>query len=81
MLFRSEYLRSPGAVEALQGALDALPPQHRAAALVDTEGLAIADVADAVGDTTPTVRWRLHQVRMSVRRRLTDYFEAATARH
>jgi DNA-directed RNA polymerase specialized sigma24 family protein len=76
-----EYLRSPGAVEALQEALDALPSRHRAAALVDTEGVAVADVADAVGDTPATVRRRLHQVRMSARQRLTDYFEAATARH
>lgn len=75
------YLRSPGAIEALRDALDALPPRHRAAALVDAEGLSIVDVADAMGETTTTVRRRLHQTRMSVRQRLTDYFEAATARH
>jgi len=76
-----EYLRSPGAMEALQDELDLLPLRHRAAALVDAEGVAVADVAHAMGDTPTTVRRRLHQVRMSVRQRLTDYFEAATARH
>jgi DNA-directed RNA polymerase specialized sigma24 family protein len=76
-----DYLRAPGSTEVLNGALDALPARHRAAALIDTEGLAIPNVAAGLGESAAAVRRRLHQARMSVREHLTSYFGAATARH
>jgi len=75
------YLSSPGASEVLRRALDALPARHRATVLIDAEGVAPADVAASLGEPPEHVRRRLHQARMAVRERLTEYFAAATARH
>lgn len=44
-----DYLWSPGITRILQRTADSLPPRHRAALLVDTEGVAAADVATGSG--------------------------------
>jgi DNA-directed RNA polymerase specialized sigma24 family protein len=79
--FPPEYLRGPGAVAALNRALDSLTGQDRAALLVDTEGLALRDVARGLDEPVVRVRRRLHRARMIVREELTAYFAAATTPH
>ena len=74
------YLSSPGTAEILQRAVDSLPPRYRAALLVDTEGVATADVAAGLREPPEKVRRRLHEARMVVRERLTAYFASAVAR-
>jgi hypothetical protein len=59
-----DCLSSPGTAQILQRTLDALPARHRAAVLVDTEGMAAADVAAGLGEPPEMVRRRLHEVRM-----------------
>lgn len=76
-----DYLLAPGALAVLGRALDELPARDRAALLVETEGLEVADVATGLGEPIGRLRRRLHRVRMILRERLTDYFAAATARH
>jgi DNA-directed RNA polymerase specialized sigma24 family protein len=76
-----EYLRGPGAVAALNRALDTLSPRDRAALLVDIEGLALRDVARGLDEPLVRVRRRLHRARMIVREELTAYFAAATTPH
>lgn len=80
-LFPREYLHAPGAVSALNRALDMLPPRDRAALLVDSEGLDLHDVARGLGEPVRRVRRRRHRARMIVRERLTEYFAAATTPH
>jgi hypothetical protein len=79
--FPHEYIEGPGAAAALHRGLDALPSRDRAALLVDTEGLALADVAQALGEPARQVRRRLHRARMFLRECLTEYFVAATTPH
>lgn len=79
--FPPEYLRGPGAIAALNRALDALAARDRAALLVDTEGLALRDVARGLDEPVVRVRRRLHRARMIVREELTAYFAAATTPH
>ncbi len=67
-------LSSPAVVEIVDRALDALSARYRAAALVDTEGVAAADVAGGLDEPLETVRRRLHRVRMALREHLTDHF-------
>ena len=76
----TDVMSAPGATEVRRRTLAALPARHRAAVLIDTEALAPQDVAAGLGETTETVRRRLHQVRMPVRERLTGYFAATTGR-
>jgi DNA-directed RNA polymerase specialized sigma24 family protein len=76
-----EYLRGPGAVAALNRALDTLSPRDRAVLLVDIEGLALRDVARGLDEPLVRVRRRLHRARMIVREELTAYFAAATTPH
>jgi hypothetical protein len=79
--FPREYLHGPGAVVALNRALDTLSARDRAALLVDTEGLALRDVARGLREPVVRVRRRLHRARMIVREELTAYFAAATTPH
>ena len=79
--FPPEYLHGPGAVAALNRALDSLSARDRAALLVDTEGLALRDVARGLDEPVARVRRRLHRARMIVREELTAYFAAATTPH
>lgn len=79
--FPREYLEGPGAIAEIHRAIDALTPRDRTVLLVDSEGLALADVAEGLGEPVARVRRRLHRARMLVRERLTRYFAAATAPH
>ncbi len=74
-----EYLEAPGAILVLNQALDALPPADRAALLVDSGEVRLADVALALDEPVAVVRRRRHRARIFVRERLTAYFAAATA--
>ena len=59
---------------AVQAALDALPPEFRAAVvLADVEGLSYDEVAAAVGCPVGTVRSRLHRARELLRRALRPH--------
>jgi DNA-directed RNA polymerase specialized sigma24 family protein len=79
--FPREYLEGPGAIAEIHRAIDALTPRDRAALLVDSEGLELADVAEGLGESMARVRRRLHRARMLIRERLTRYFAAATTPH
>ncbi len=79
--FPREYLEGPGTIAEIHRAIDALTPRDRAALLVDSEGLALADVAEGLGEPVAQVRRRLHRARMLIRERLTRYFAAATTPH
>lgn len=69
-----ECLSSPGVAEILHRTLEALSARYRATALVDTEGVAAADVAAGIGEPLEAVQRRLHWLRMALRERLTHYF-------
>ena len=79
--FPREYLEGPGTIAEIHRAIDALTPRDRAALLVDSEGLALADLAEGLGEPVARVRRRLHRARMLIRERLTRYFAAATTPH
>lgn len=74
-------LASPAALEVLGRTLDALPARYRAAVLIDSEGVAPADVAAGLGEPPAVVRRRLHRVRSALRERLTAHFTADPPRH
>jgi len=77
-----EYLSSPGVAEILDRTLEALSARYRAAALVvDTEGVAAADVAAGIGEPLETVQRRLHRVTMALRERRSDHFAATSSRN
>ncbi len=60
---------------ALRRAIDALPPHERATVVLHyMEGLAYADVAEALGVSVETVRSRLKRARAQLRKRLQKYF-------
>lgn len=55
----------------VQAALDALPPEYRAAVvLCDIEGLSYEEIAATLGIKMGTVRSRIHRARSQLRRRL-----------
>ncbi len=78
---REECLSSPGVARIVHRTLEALSAHDRAAALVDTEGVAAADVAAGIGEPLETARRRLHRVRMALRERLTDHFAETSSRN
>ena len=48
----------------VQGALDRLPPKYKAVlTLRDIQGFSCEEIAEIVGATNATVRWRLHRAR------------------
>ena len=58
----------------LQRAIDGLPELYRAVLVLrDIEGLSNEEVADAVGDSVPAVKSRLHRARMALREELTRH--------
>jgi RNA polymerase sigma-70 factor (ECF subfamily) len=60
--------------EAVQAALDLLPPlQREAIALFEFEGLSLEETAAVVGADTGTVKSRLHRARERLRRTLAAY--------
>lgn len=61
--------------QQLNQAIENLPETYRAVLFLrDVEGLSNAEVAEALGLTTPTVKARLHRARLSVRAFLERYF-------
>ena len=64
--------------DAIQRAIDALPPQFRTAVqMADVEGLSYAEIADALGIAKGTVMSRLFRGRRLLQRALWDQARAA----
>ena len=62
--------RETGAL--LQRAIDDLPDRYRAVLVLrDVEGLSNEDAAEALGESVPSVKSRLHRARMALRERMT----------
>jgi RNA polymerase sigma-70 factor (ECF subfamily) len=72
-------LAEQGALRAiLSEAIDALPADCRTAlVLYDVEGASTPDIAAILGVDVPAVESRVHRARLFVRKRLSEYFEAA----
>jgi RNA polymerase sigma-70 factor (ECF subfamily) len=69
----TEVLNSIAANEVVS-AIEALPPLHREVVLlVDVEGFAYKDAAEALGIPIGTVMSRLHRARQHLQRTLYDY--------
>jgi RNA polymerase sigma-70 factor (ECF subfamily) len=65
--------------EALQRAIDELPPDYRTALVMhDVEGLSNPDIAETLGISLPAVKSRVHRSRLFVRKQLADYVAAAS---
>ena len=63
--------------EALQRAIDELPPDYRTALVLhDVEGLSNPDIAEALGISLPAVKSRVHRSRLFLRKRLAEYHAA-----
>ena len=64
--------------EALQRAIDELPPDYRTALVMhDVEGLSNPDIAETLGISLPAVKSRVHRSRLFLRQRLADYLKMA----
>ena len=60
--------------EILHRTIDGLPDAYRAVLVLrDIEGLSNEEVAEAVGDTVPAVKSRIHRARMVLREELTRH--------
>lgn len=72
-------LMSAEATAAVNAALDRLPPHYRAVVVMrDVEGLSNEDVAEALGESVPMIKSRLHRARMALREQLTHSFASLT---
>jgi RNA polymerase sigma-70 factor (ECF subfamily) len=75
-----EQLLAAESRRVLGQAIEALPPDYRAAVVLrDIEGLSNQEVAETVGTTVLAVKSRLHRARLALRERLAAYFEAGRA--
>jgi len=64
--------------EVLDAAIAELPPDYRAALVLhDVEGMPNPEVAEALGISLPAVKSRIHRSRLYLRKRLSDYMQAA----
>jgi RNA polymerase sigma-70 factor (ECF subfamily) len=64
--------------EVLQGIIDELAPDYRAALVMhDVEGLSNPDIAETLGISLPAVKSRIHRSRLYLRKRLSEYLAAA----
>jgi RNA polymerase sigma-70 factor, ECF subfamily len=64
----------------LKEAIDALPADYRTALILhDVEGVSDPHIAEILGVDASAVRSRVHRARLFVRKRLSEYFESATA--
>ena len=62
----------------LETAIADLPPEYRTALVLhDVEGLSNPDIAQTLGISLPAVKSRIHRSRLFVRKRLSDYLNAA----
>jgi RNA polymerase sigma-70 factor (ECF subfamily) len=69
-----EQLLSGETRAVLNRAIDALPGHYRAALVLrDVEGLSNEEVAEALGESVPTVKSRLHRARMALREQVTRF--------
>lgn len=77
-----KYLLSQENWELLEQALNKLPHHYRAVVVLrDVEGLSNEEAADALGESVPTVKSRLHRGRMALRELLSkDLFWPEVAR-
>ena len=75
---RIDELALQGAVRGvLSEAIDALPPDYRAALILhDVEGASKPDLAEILGVDEAVAKLRLHRARLFVRKRLSEYFES-----
>ena len=65
--------------EILHRTIDGLPDAYRTVLILrDIEGLSNEDVAEAVGETVPAVKSRLHRARMVLREELTRHLGPRT---
>ena len=63
----------------LKRAIDALPDHYRAVLVLrDVEGLPNDEIAEALGESVPTVKSRLHRARMALREEVTRFFSPRT---
>ncbi len=66
--------------QALTDAIEALPPDYRAALVLhDVEGVPEPDIAEALGISLPGVKSRVHRSRLFVRKRLSEYLKAVSS--
>jgi RNA polymerase sigma-70 factor, ECF subfamily len=62
----------------LSSAISELPAHYRAVVVLrDIEGLSLAEVADALAISVPTVKSRAHRARLSLRKRLSMFMAMA----
>jgi len=62
----------------LETAIGDLPPDYRTALVLhDVEGLSNPDIAQTLGISLPAVKSRIHRSRLFVRKRLSEYLNAA----
>ena len=58
----------------IRGAVDALPPYHRAVIVMrEIEGMSYAEIAKAMKVSKGTIMSRLHHARQKLQRSLADY--------
>ena len=69
-----------GQHQALSAAIDALPPDSRAALVLnDVERVAASDIAEILGLDVPAVKLHVHRARLFVRQRMSAHFAGARA--
>lgn len=69
-----EQMLSAETRAVLNRAIDELPDHYRAVLVLrDVEGLSNEEVAEALGESVPTVKSRLHRARMALREQLTRH--------
>jgi RNA polymerase sigma-70 factor (ECF subfamily) len=72
-----EMLHDAEMRQALEEAIDALPPTLRAAFLLrDVEGLTTAQAAEALSVSEANLKVRLHRARLALRERLSEFVAA-----
>jgi RNA polymerase sigma-70 factor (ECF subfamily) len=61
--------------EVIQVAMQALPAEHREALVLrDVEGLSYEEIAQAVGDSVPAIKSRLHRARLALRAAIDRFY-------
>jgi RNA polymerase sigma-70 factor, ECF subfamily len=64
--------------QVLTEAIDGLPPDYRTALILhDFEGASNPEIAETLGISLPAVKSRVHRSRLFVRKRLSEYLQAA----
>jgi len=72
----SDEASAAEALQAVSGAIDALPPRQRVVVVLHLlQGLPLEEVAGIMRIPSATARWRLHQARKSLKRELARFIE------